>query len=241
MVWVLQQFISEIQIAYHNIRLQFGPFNFTTQHRWKKPAVTAKTRLEDRTRDLKLDNLMVNLHKLKLILSLHGLMSTRRRGPFVSVQIMSRWSNIVGLNVPIGGFLRKYRHVFDVFPHPIKWNICCKLASKMKLLLQEESDVIINMELDNVQRIKKLLMISVTGTLHIHALRLTKQELGLPDDFRESILEKYSDFELVNLEIVRLIDKDDLDEDLKVAEVEKWREKECTEKWLGEFETKIQD
>ncbi|KAL8235706.1 hypothetical protein R6Q59_016787 [Mikania micrantha] len=238
MVRVLQQFISVIQITYHNIRLQFGPFNFTTQHRWKKPAVTAKTRLEDRTRDLKLDNLMVNLHKLKLILSLHDLMSTRRRGPFVSVQIMSRWSNIVGLNVPIGGFLKKYRHVFDVFPHPIKRNICCKLTSKMKLLLQEESDVTINMELDNVKKIKKLLMISVTGTLHIHALRLIKQELGLPDDFRESILEKYSDFELVNLEIVRLIDKDDLDEDLKVAEVEKWREKECTEKWLGEFETK---
>ncbi|KAL8225264.1 hypothetical protein R6Q57_017821 [Mikania cordata] len=151
MVRVIQQFISEIQITYHYIRLQFGPFNFTTQHRWKKPTVTAKTRLEDRTRDLKLDNLMVNLHKLKLILSLHDLMSTRRRGPFVSVQIMSRWSNIVGVNVPIGGFLRKYRHVFDVFPHPIKRNICCKLTSKMKLLLQEESDVIINMELDNAK------------------------------------------------------------------------------------------
>ncbi|KAK1428962.1 hypothetical protein QVD17_17803 [Tagetes erecta] len=226
------------QVTSHQFRLQFGPFNSTIQRRWKKPAVTAQTRLEDRTRDLKLDNLMVKLHKLRLILSLHDLMSARRRGPFVSVQIMSRWTRIVGLNVPIGGFLRKYRHVFDVFPHPARRNVCCMLTSKMKLLLQEESDMINNMEFDNVKRIKKLLMISVTGHLHIHALRLIKRELGLPDDFRESILAKYSDFELVDLEIVRLTNKDDVDENLKVAEVEKWREKEYKEKWLSEFETK---
>ncbi|KAM0051664.1 putative plant organelle RNA recognition domain-containing protein [Helianthus debilis subsp. tardiflorus] len=238
MTRILQRLIYETQLTNHLVRLQFGPFNSTTQRRWKKPAVTAQTRLEDRTRDLKLDNLMTKLHKLKLILSLHDLMSTRRRGPFVSVQIMSRWSNIVGLNVPIGGFLRKYRHVFNVFPHPVQRNVCCKLTSKMTLLLQEESNVIKDMELDNVKRIKKLLMISVTGFLHIHALRLIKRELGLPDDFRESILAKYDDFELVDLEIVRLVGKDDIDGDLKVAEVEKWRQKEYTEKWLSEFETK---
>ncbi|KAI3525854.1 hypothetical protein L1887_04983 [Cichorium endivia] len=238
MTRVLQRFVYKIQLSSHLIRLQFGPFNSTTQRRWKKPAVTAQTRLEDRTRDLKLDNLMTNLHKLSLILSLHNLMSARRRGPFVSVQIMSRWSRIVGLNVPIGGFLRKYPHVFDVFPHPIKRNVCCKLTSKMKLLLQEESNAIRDMESDTVNRIKKLLMISITGTLHIHALRLVKRELGLPEDFRESILAKYSEFELVDLEIVKLIDRDNIPEDLKVAEVEKWREREYTEKWLSEFETK---
>lgn len=165
-------------------------------------------------------------------------MSARRRGPFVSVQIMSRWNKIVGLNVPIGGFLNKYPHVFDVFPHPIRKNICCKLTSKMKSLLQEERNVIKDMEFDNVIRLKKLLMMSVTGSLHIHALRLIKRELGLPDDFRESILGKYDEFELVDMEVVRLVVKDCVDENLKVAEVEKWREKEFNEKWLSEFETK---
>ncbi|KAK9057775.1 hypothetical protein SSX86_022613 [Deinandra increscens subsp. villosa] len=244
MTRLLQRFIHE---TLHQTRLQFGLFNSTTQRRWKKPAVTAQTRLEDRTRDLKLDNLMTNLRKLNLILALHDLMSARRRGPFVSVQIMSRWTKIIGLNVPIGGFLRKYRHVFDVFPHPVQRNVCCKLTSKMKQLVLEERNVIKDMELENVKRVKKLLMISVSGTLHIHALRLIKRELGLPDDFRESILANYSDFELVDLETVRLIEKDDadenldesFDEDLKVAEVEKWRENEYKEKWLSEFETKF--
>ena len=62
------------------------------------------------------------------------------------------------------------------------------------------------------------------------------RELGFPEDFRESILSKYSDdFTLVHLEVVVLVERD---EDLAVAEVEKWREREYKERWLTEFETK---
>ncbi|KFK31519.1 hypothetical protein AALP_AA6G123100 [Arabis alpina] len=32
-------------------------------------------------------------------------MSFKKRGPFVSLQLMSRWKNLVGLNVSIGGFV----------------------------------------------------------------------------------------------------------------------------------------
>ena len=64
----------------------------------------------------------------------------------------------------------------------------------MTLLLQEESNAIRDMESDTVNRIKKLLMIFVTGILHIHTLRLIKRELSLNNDFRESILSKYNEF-----------------------------------------------
>lgn len=106
----------------------------------------------------------------------------------------------------------------------------------MKKLIEEEEAVIRELELENVGRLKKLLMMSVNGTLHIHALRLVRRELALPLDFRESILGKYArDFHLVDMEIVAL--DCSRDEDLGVAEVEKWREKEYREKWLSEFET----
>lgn len=50
------------------------------------------------------------------------------------------------------------------------------------------------------------------------------------------ILRKYeSDFRLVDVEVVVLVEKD---ENLVVVKVEKWREKECREKWLSEFEIK---
>ncbi|PON95183.1 Plant organelle RNA recognition domain containing protein [Trema orientale] len=215
----------------------FGPFNSSSQRRWKRPVVSAQTRLEDRTRDTQLDKLATQLKKLNTILKLHDLMTSRKRGPFVSVQIMSRWRHLVGINVGIGEFLHKAPHVFDVFTHPVRRNLCCRFTDKMLGLLNEEDNAVKQWEMEAVRRVKRLLMMSVNGTLRVHALRLVRRELGLPEDFRESILSKYSkEFKLVDLEVVELVG--DGDEDLCLAEIEKWREKEYIEKWLSEFETK---
>ncbi|KAF8413948.1 hypothetical protein HHK36_001945 [Tetracentron sinense] len=230
--------IGQSKVSYYplpNDTIAFGPFNKNTQKRWKKPVVSAQTRLEDRTRDLKIDKLMNELKRLRIVLKLHELMSNRR-GPYVSMQLLSRWKNVIGLNIGIGVFLRKYPHIFEIFTHPVKKNLCCKITKKMVDLIEEEDKVIKESEIVAVQRLKKLLMVSTNGILHIHALRLIRRELGLPEDFRESILLKYSsDFKLVDLENVALVSRD---ESLAVADVEKWREKEYREKWLSEFETR---
>jgi hypothetical protein len=220
----------------HPEKFPFGPFNSFTQKRFKKPVISARTRLENRVGDPKLDQLITHLKKLKTILNLHKLLSNRKRGPFVSVQLMSRWRNIVGLNITVGSFIHKYPHVFDLFKDPIRRNLCCRVRQKMKLLIEEEENAVKEWELEAVRRVKKLLMMSVNGSLGVHALRLIRRELGLPDDFRDSVLAKYTaDFRLVGLEIVELVDRD---ESLGVAKVEIWREKEYREKWLSEFETK---
>ncbi|KNA14326.1 hypothetical protein SOVF_108380 [Spinacia oleracea] len=218
-----------------NSPIQFGLFNLFIQRRWKKPADTAQTRLENRSRDPKLDLLTAQIRKLNIALHLFDLMSQRRR-PYVSVQIMSRWTNIVGLNVSIGDFLGNFPHVFEVFTHSVRKNMCCSVTRNMMALIEEEKAVMEEYELENVRRVKKLLMMSKEGVLHLHALRLVRRELGLPVDFRESILRKYAeDFNLVDLEVVALVERD---ERLAVGYVEHWREKEYKEKWLSEFETK---
>ncbi|KAF2311956.1 hypothetical protein GH714_027602 [Hevea brasiliensis] len=164
-------------------------------------------------------------------------MSSRKRGPYVSVQLMSRWKNIIGLNLSVGAFVQKYPHVFEVFMHHVRRNLCCRITKKMSDLIGEEENIIKECELESVRRIKKLLLISRSGILHVHALRLIRRELGLPEDFRDSILGKYKDhFRLVDLEVVELVDQA---EDLGLAEIEKWREKEYREKWLSEFEIKF--
>ncbi|KAK7336381.1 hypothetical protein VNO77_16921 [Canavalia gladiata] len=214
-----------------------SPFVLFNQRRWKKPTVSAQTRLEDRVRDPHLDKFMTHLKRLELVLKIHHLMLNRKRGPFVSLQLMSRWRNILGLSVPIGSFVHKYPHIFEVFVHPLRRNMCCRITRKMKELVLIEEVAVKQQELESVKRVKKLLMMSVNGSLHVHALRLIRRELGLPEDFRDSILGKYSgDFRLVDLEVVALVDSDDK---LGMAQVEKWREKEYTEKWLSEFETKF--
>ncbi|QCD97109.1 hypothetical protein DEO72_LG6g1819 [Vigna unguiculata] len=214
-----------------------SPFTLFTQRRWKKPTVSAQTRLEDRVRDPHFDKLMTHLKRLYQVLEIYQLMSTRKRAPFVSLTLMSRWRNILGLNVPVGSFLHKYPHVFHVFVHPFRKNTCCRVTKKMKELILLEGMVVRQQEMEAVKRVKKLLMMSVSGSLRLHALRMIRRELGLPEDFRDSILGKFSgDFKLVGLEVVELVD---WDAELGLAEVEKWREREYTEKWLSEFEIKF--
>ncbi|VVB08087.1 unnamed protein product [Arabis nemorensis] len=213
------------------------PLYFYNQRRWLKPVDSAQTRLENRTRDNRLDKLIVQIRKLNIILEISKLMSRKKRGPFVSLQLMSRWKNLVGLNVTIGGFVGKYPHAFEIFTHPFRRNLCCKITKRLKAVIDEEENVIRECEVDAVKRIKKLLLMSRNGVLRVHALRLIRKELGLPEDFRDSILAKYSlDFKLVDLETLELVDYDD-EKSLGVAKVEEWREVEYREKWLSEFET----
>lgn len=213
----------------------FGLFNCNQQRRWKKPVDSAQTRLENRTRDLKLDKLMNKMKRLKTVLKLHELMS-KARGGYTSVQIVSRWRNIVGISTGIGDFLRKYPHVFEIYRHPIRKNVCCRVSSKLDELVVEEGRIIYESRGEIVRRLKKLLMMSTSGKLHMHALWLVRRELGLPDDFRSSVIECYPhEFSVVYPDTVALSRRD---ESLAEAEVEKWREREYTEKWLSEYETK---
>ncbi|KAF8671600.1 hypothetical protein HU200_049924 [Digitaria exilis] len=214
---------------------QYGPFNCGMQRRWKKPVDSARTRLEGRTRDHRLDKLMVQLRNLRLALALRELISQQRNG-YASLQLLSKWRHEVGLNIDIGAFLKKYPHVFQIYMHPVKRNHCCKITQKMADLIVEEDAVIRENEIDIVQCLKKLLMLSTNGTLNMHALWLVRRELGLPDDYRSSILPRCQhDLYLESPDTLSLVSRD---EKLAVAKIEEWRKKEYTEKWLAESETK---
>ncbi|XP_062203219.1 protein ROOT PRIMORDIUM DEFECTIVE 1-like [Phragmites australis] len=214
---------------------QYGPFNCGVQRRWKKPVDSARTRLEGRTRDHRLDKLIIQLKNLRVALALHDFISQQRNG-FASLQLLSKWRHEVGMNIEIGAFLKKYPHIFHIYMHPVTKNHCCKTTQKMVDLIAEEDAVIRENETDIVQRLKKLLMISTKGTLNMHALWLIRRELGLPDDYRSSILPNHQhDLCLESPDTLSLVS---WDEELAVAKVEEWREKEYTEKWLAESETK---
>nr|ABA91378.1 D-mannose binding lectin family protein, expressed [Oryza sativa Japonica Group] len=188
---------------------QHGPYNCTIQRRWKKPVDSARTRQEGRTRDHKLDKLMIQLKNLRLALDLHELISQQRNG-FASLQLLSRWRHEVGLNIEIGAFLKKYPHIFYIYVHPVKRNECCKVTPKMAELIAEEDAVIRENEPAIVKRLKKLLMLMKDGTLNMHALWLIRRELGLPDDYRCSILTNHqSDFSLGSPDTLTLVTRDE--------------------------------
>ncbi|RLN28256.1 protein ROOT PRIMORDIUM DEFECTIVE 1 [Panicum miliaceum] len=153
---------------------QYGPFICGVQQRWKKPVDSARTHLEGRTRDHRLDKLMVQLRNLRLALALHELIS-QQRNEYVSLQLLSKWRHEVGLNIEIGAFLKKYPHIFQIYMHPVKRNHCCKITQKMTDLIAEEEAVIRENETNIVQRLKKLLMLSTNGTLNMHTLWLIEE------------------------------------------------------------------
>ncbi|KAH6817594.1 Ubiquitin carboxyl-terminal hydrolase family protein [Perilla frutescens var. frutescens] len=218
-----------------------GPFTASIQIRFKKPANTAQTRLETRALDAKLDRLAFHHRRLSLVLSLYNLVSGKKRGPFVSLNLLSRWAPHAGVTtLTAGEFLRKYPHVFEVFTHPVRRNACCTFTWKFVELVKLEDEILSGMEDVNVTKIRKILSMSVNGRVHIHAIRLMRRELGLSENFRDLIIRKHSDvFRMVDLEVVELVDWDEREGTMRFsAEVEKWREKEYREKWVSEFETK---
>ncbi|KAK6120426.1 hypothetical protein DH2020_045831 [Rehmannia glutinosa] len=225
----------------HHFPFPRGPFTTTLQTRFRKPADTAQTRIETRTRDPKLDLIAFHHRRLALVLSLYNLVSTKKRGLFVSLQLLSRWAPHAGVDtLTAGEFLRKYPHVFEVFTHPVRKNSCCKFTSNFVKLLELEDEIVCNMEDVSVIKMRKILSMSVNGRVHLHAIRLMRRELGLPENFRDLIIRKHSEiFRMIDCEIVELVDWNDNEGTLSyLAEVEKWREREYKDKWLSEFEVK---
>ncbi|EPS64812.1 hypothetical protein M569_09968, partial [Genlisea aurea] len=221
------------------------PFTAAIQIRFKKPADTARTRLETRTLDPKLDRLAFRRRRLAVCRSLHEKLyySSRKRGRFISLNLLPRWAPLVGLKTIAGGkFVQKYPHVFEVFTHPLKRNLCCRFTKKFTDLVDLEDEAHSEMEEANVMKIGKILAMSLHGRVHVHAIRLIRTELGLPRSFVETLIRNRERvFSMANPEIVELVNWEEEEEEVNqrfTAQVEKWREKEYREKWLSEYDTK---
>lgn len=214
-----------------------GPFQAHIQRRWKKPTISAQQYIEMRTRDLPLERLMDTVYKkMKIIMRIQELV-LRRREQALAVHLLGKWKNKVGLKKPPGMFLKQYPHIFEVYNHPIKQAPWFRVTNKALDLIEEEKETIRDSEPHVVETLRKLLMMSTNRSLEIHTLGLVTRQFGFAHDFKDSILVKYPQY-------FRLIDDDKVvelvswDSSLAVAQIEKWREEEYSEKWLNESETK---
>lgn len=94
-------------------------------------------------------------------------------------------------------WLKKYPCCFDVYLQNDEYH--CKLSKRMLFLVEEEESVKETQEPVFVERLSKLLMLSVNHRLNVVKLNELKRNLGFPDDYLIRILPKYTDmFMLVN-------------------------------------------
>eukprot|EP00252_Welwitschia_mirabilis_P013649 TRINITY_DN3000_c0_g1_i1.p1 TRINITY_DN3000_c0_g1~~TRINITY_DN3000_c0_g1_i1.p1 ORF type:complete len:445 (-),score=77.26 TRINITY_DN3000_c0_g1_i1:153-1487(-) len=88
-------------------------------------------------------------------------------------------------------FILRYRHVFEVFEHPIYRTFWCRLTKPALFQMQEESEAFAAEEDEAVIRLQKLLMMAAGGRLKLEHVYHCRQELALPEDLESFIISKY--------------------------------------------------
>ncbi|XP_060200253.1 protein ROOT PRIMORDIUM DEFECTIVE 1-like [Lycium barbarum] len=111
----------------------------------------------------------------------------------ISIDFLNRLSQRLHLNRGATHFLRKYPHIFHIFHHPTKLQPYCTLTQTALNITHQESAAI-NADLQLVvDRLVRLLSMSLTKELPLRAIFKVFRELGLPDDFEDSVILKKSD------------------------------------------------
>lgn len=186
-----------------------------------------------RFRDPTFEKLMDKYKNLLKVIAIQDLIlaNPTNNPPSVSLDFLSRLSQKLHLNRGAASFLRKYPHIFHIFYDPNKFRTFCRLTDAAMRVSRQEAEAI-NASLDDVvDRLVRLLSMSTTKSLPLRAVFKVWRELGLPDDFEDSIISRNSHiFKLVdahepNTHILMLTDE--MRDKRFVACVENWRVMEC--------------
>uniref|UniRef100_A0A5B7BUJ1 PORR domain-containing protein n=1 Tax=Davidia involucrata TaxID=16924 RepID=A0A5B7BUJ1_DAVIN len=151
--------------------------------------------------------------------------------PSVSLEFLNRVSQKLHLNRGAAAFLRTYPHIFDIFYDPSKSQPLCKLTdAAVQISCQEAAAIGHSLPLV-VDRLVRLLSMSVSKSLPLRAIFKVWRELGLPDDFEDSVISQNPNlFELrdahePNTHILKLVSAIPIN--TLLAAVDNWRITEC--------------
>lgn len=148
-----------------------------------------------------------------------------------SLDFLSRLSQKLHLNRGAVSFLQKYPHIFHIFYDPIKSQPFCRMTDVAVDICRREVEAV-NASLPIVvDRLVRLLSMSSTKSLPLRAIFKVWKELGLPDDFEDSVISqnphlfRLSAANEPNTHVLELVDK--MSENTFTAAVENWRVIEC--------------
>lgn len=114
-----------------------------------------------------------------------------------SVKLLQRKFKTLDLQGKALNWLKKYPCCFDVYLENDE--LYCRLTKRMMFLVEEEESVKDMQEGVYVERLAKLLMLSVNQRLNVLKLNELKRNFGLPDDYLIRIIPKFPElFRVVN-------------------------------------------
>ncbi|XP_074564848.1 protein ROOT PRIMORDIUM DEFECTIVE 1 [Curcuma longa] len=201
-----------------------------------------------RVRDHGFDNVMEVEKKVRRALSLQSMLLTQPSAslPFARLNALARRYLNFDLD-EVGHFLVKHPSVFHVFDHPVQRLLWVRLTPRAEARLRQESAALLSMLPDAVRRLRKLLLLATPSLrIRLEHIRLARHDLGLPDDFEQSVILAHpSFFRLVvssdcpddpRAKYVEFVDTsadaadDDDAADLRVCAIERAREREYRER-----------
>ncbi|KAL6197055.1 hypothetical protein ACLB2K_032668 [Fragaria x ananassa] len=193
---------------------------------------TSSQYVASRARDPTFEKLMDKYKNLVKVVAVQDLILASPSDPAFSVDFLSRLSQKLHLNRGAVAFLRKYPHIFHIYHDPTKGQTRCTLTDTAFRISEEAEAINASLALV-VDRLVQLLSMSTSKMLPLRGIFQVFRELGLPDDFQQSVISKNSHlFQLCdahepnthNLKLVGEIS------DKFVAAVENWRVEEyCKE------------
>ncbi|KAG6385826.1 hypothetical protein SASPL_154707 [Salvia splendens] len=207
---------------------------------------TSAQYVASRARDPTFEKLMERYKNLLRVISIQDLiLSSNSSPPSVSLDFISRLSQRIHLNRGAAVFLRRYPHIFHIFSHPDKLQPFCSLTPAALQIVRQESEAIEKTLPLAITRLVKILSMSLTKKLPLRAIFKVWKELGLPDDFEDSIISRnpevfaLEDGNEINTHYLVLKDSDEF-RDCLVPAVENWRMKECCREDCSVDRTELQ-
>lgn len=212
-----------------------------------RSSTTSGQYVASRFRDPVFEKLMDKYKNLLKVIAIQDLILANPTldPPSVSIEFLSRLSQKLHLNRGAASFLRKYPHIFHVLYDPVKSQPFCTLtAAAIEISRQEGLAIAASLSLV-VDRLVRLLSMSMSKSIPLRAVFKVWRELGLPDDFEDSVISKnphvfrLSDGHEPNTHILELVQEEEKSLKLEAA-VEKWRVVECSKEDCSVDRTEIQ-
>ncbi|GAB2224286.1 hypothetical protein Droror1_Dr00005038 [Drosera rotundifolia] len=202
-------------------------------HLLSKPKTTSSQYVASRARDATFEKFMDHYKSLIKVIAIQDLIlaNPNKNPPSISLDFLSRLSQKLHLNKGARSFLRKYPHVFDFVDDGSKSGALIMLTKRAVEISEIEAAVIRESLPVVVERLVRVLSMSVSKSVPLRAIFKVWRELGLPDDFEESVIGRYPmlfqlcDGNEPNTHTLKLVAS--YRHDHFTAAVENWRVMEC--------------
>ncbi|CAJ1960685.1 unnamed protein product [Sphenostylis stenocarpa] len=192
---------------------------------------TSAQYVASRFRDPTFEKHMDNYKNLVKVIYVQDLILANPKNPSVSIDFLSKLSQKLHLNRGAIAFLRKFPHIFHIYYDHSKLKPFCRLTDAALGITRLEAEAINSSLPVVVERLVRILSMSASRMVPLRAVFKVWKELGLPDDFEDSVIYansgvfQLSDAHEQNTHLLKLVGG--VSSNGFRAAVEDWRVVEC--------------